>query len=138
MLFMIMLGGAALTGSAQEGIDAITQTIQQFTQAGDEQQVKVLDGLLHPNFRVVWNNLEKGSITVLDRETYLGMVGDKKIGGDQRTLAVESIEVMTGGNALVRTSLKGTKADFQSMFSLVQAESGDWLLVQDQVFMQAK
>lgn len=138
MLFMTMLGGAALTGSAQEGIDAITQTIQQFTQAGDEQQVKVLDGLLHPNFRVVWNNLEKGSITVLDRETYLGMVGDKKIGGDQRTLAVESIEVMTGGNALVRTSLKGTKADFQSMFSLVQAESGDWLLVQDQVFMQAK
>lgn len=137
LLFMIMLGGNALTGNAQEGIDALAQAIEQFVKAGDEQNVQALEGLLHTNYRIVWNNPEKGTLTVLDRETYLTMIRDKKIGGDQRVIHVESIELIAGGNALVKTRLKGEKANFQSLLSFVKKDEA-WLLVQDQVFMQAK
>lgn len=138
MLILSMMGGMALSGHAQEGLESLTQLIHQFATAGDRQDVAALDKLLHADYRVVWNNAAEGKLTVLNREVYLNMVREKKIGGDQRTVSIESVELSAGGNALVKTSIKGKQADFQSLFSLVQGKDGDWLLVQDQVYMRTR
>lgn len=138
MLLLTMLSGTALAGNAQEDMKAITSVIQQFAKAGDEQNVEMLEKVLHPNYRVLWNMPEKGTTSVLDRETYLNLVREKKIGGDARSLTLESVELINGGNALIKVSMKGGKANFQSLYSIIKDQEGNWLLVQDQVFMEVK
>lgn len=138
MLALIMLGGIVQTANAQEDLDAITRAIEKFATAGDHQDETVMAEVLHPQYRVVWNDPGKGTLTVLDRDTYLDLIRSKKIGGDKRTVQIESIELINGDNALIKTSLKGEKADFQSLLSLVKNEDGDWFLIQDQVFMAVK
>lgn len=132
---LLYLMSGIVYANAQESIGAVTGAIEQFVQAGDRQNAEHLEKLLHPDYRVVWNMPDKGTTTVLDRATYLTMIREKKIGGDDRQLTIESVEMIEGGNALVRTVLHGEKADFNSLFSLVQDKTGSWLLVQDQVYM---
>lgn len=135
---MSMLGGITLSGQAQDGIAGLSQAIEQFTLAGDEQNAAALEALLHADYRVVWNQLDKGTLIALDRAAYLQMIKDKKFGGDKRSVHIESIQWIDGGNALVKATLRGAKADFESLFSLVKNQKGEWLIVQDQVFMAVK
>lgn len=115
---------------------AIQQTIRAFAQSSDRSQADVLDGLLHPDFRVVFSMAAGGKPTTLDRKQYLQMVRDGKVGGAQRQVALSSISVANGfaqGTAL----MDRPDASFQGVYSLIQRD-GQWLLLQEAVLMTVK
>ena len=138
MFLLSMLGGISLSAQAQQDVALISTVIEKFSTAGDAQDVEALAKIIDDHYRIVWNNVEKGTVTILDKTTYLGMVQDKKIGGDKRDVQIEAVELIDGGNALVRAILTGTQADFSSLYSLVKNENGEWHVIQDQVFMRVK
>jgi len=138
MFLLSMLGGISLSAQTQQDVALISTVVEKFSAAGDAQDADALTKIIDDNYRIVWNNVEKGTVTVLDKTTYLGMIRDKKVGGDKRDVQIEAVELIDGGNALVRATLTGTKADFSSLYSLVKNDKGEWHVVQDQVFMQMK
>jgi hypothetical protein len=133
-----MSGGAVMPAPAQNELSAIIRTTEQFAAAGDAQDAEMLDQLLADSFRLVWNDLVEGATTIFGKATYLGMIRDKKVGGDERSVVIESIEMIEGCNAVVRIKLIGKKADFRSFYSLLKHPQKGWLIVQDQLCMQAK
>lgn len=113
----------------------IQKIVESFVKAGDKQDVSGLESVLHDNYRIVWNDTNAGEIKTLDRATYLHLIGEKKFGGDKRSIRFDKIEIINESNATVKVFLDGEKADFSSFLSLVKDQDG-WKLVQDLVMMQ--
>lgn len=114
---------------------AIRKVIETFVKGGDQQDVSMLEGVLHESYRVVWNDPANAKVSVLDRATYLSFVEQKKFGGDTRQLKIESISLQNEANASVKLFLDGKAADFKGLVSLVKAD-GKWQLVQDLTLME--
>ncbi|MEL6654640.1 MAG: nuclear transport factor 2 family protein [Bacteroidota bacterium] len=114
---------------------AIRKVLQTFVQGGDQQDVSMLEGVLHDAYRVVWNDPASGKVQVLDRATYLSFIEQKKFGGDTRKLKIESISMQDASNASAKVYIDGEAADFMGLISLVKAD-GQWQLVQDLTLMK--
>ena len=114
---------------------AVRQAVKQFVQAGDQNDTTSLTTILAPAFRIVWNDITKQDVQIVDRGFYLKMIGEKKWGGDQRKISFESVEVFENGNATAKIVLDGAKADFYSFLSLAKHKEG-WKIVQDLTIMK--
>lgn len=109
----------------------IENLIKEFVQAGDSRDVLKMDQLLEQNFRTVLNQAFGGTeIQTLDKSTYMQLLKDEKLGGDQRNFSIESVDI-EGKNAFVKVTLTGTKMIFVSHLSLVLNEKGEWKIIQD-------
>lgn len=131
-LFFLLTAAVSPQGKEAK---AIQQTVESFVHAGDRQDVAALEAVLHDSYRIVWNDLNAGEVKTVDRATYLFLIGEKKFGGDTRTIRFDQIKLHGESNATVQVFLDGEKADFQSFLSLVK-DQGSWQLVQDLVLMQ--
>jgi hypothetical protein len=110
-----------------------TQLIHHFARASDRRDLPTLEAILHPSFRVVFN-VKPGAVpTVLDRSQYLQMARDGKIGGPDRNVTVANVS-LTEGFASGTSRMTHEKANFQSVFSLIQSD-GQWLVLQEAVLM---
>jgi hypothetical protein len=112
------------------------QQILAFALAADRGDALALDALLHPAFRVVFSVKTAepgGKPTMLDRDQFLGMVRDGKIGGKERAVSVSGICVSNGFACAAATMLRPDAA-FYGTYSLVE-EAGRWQLLQEAVMM---
>ena len=114
---------------------AITKVINEFSIAGDQNDVSSLSVLLNEHYRITMNQLFGSTeISVMNKTTYLEMIDQKKFGGDKRAIEIISIEVL-GNNAFAHVHLKGVKANFNSVFGLVKTADKKWQLISDTISM---
>lgn len=135
MSLVMGLGLMSFVQSETSTEKAIRKVIETFVKGGDQQDVSMLESVLHESYRVVWNDPANDKVSVLDRATYLSFIEQKKFGGDKRELKIESISIQDESNASVKLFLDGKAADFKGLLSLVKAD-GKWQLVQDLTLME--
>lgn len=117
---------------------AAKAAVTEFITAADVQDVTRLKAVLNPVFRASVNQfMGSAGVTIIDRETYLAMVGDKKLGGTPRTVAFKSVEVV-GHTAFVRANLDSDALHFEAMLTLAQDKLGDWTITSDTPFTSPK
>jgi ketosteroid isomerase-like protein len=122
----------AQVGNAQQSEEkAITQLIQTFAQAGDQNDAEKLAACLDDNFRVVMNRLfGSEAVSIMPKEVYVEKIRSKEFGGDKRKVNVEKI-VLNGNTASAKVILAGEKSTFITLLNLVQDADGNWLIVSD-------
>lgn len=126
----------ARTPESQE--EKVRDAVLQFIEAGDSRNLVALDAVLHPEFRVIANQLNGGTTTaVINRSDYLALIDSGKLGGDKRTVKIESLEVVEN-NAAVRATITGTTTVFQTFYHVIRTERGQWQLIQDLPFITKK
>ena len=115
----------------------IEKTLLKYIEAGDKNDVKSLEKVTHENFRVVLNDTKETAIKVLDRTTYLDLIGKKVFGGTRRHVEIQMIDVFGNTNATVKTKLTSEKAVFYNYYSLLKVDNR-WWVVQDLLYMEGK
>jgi len=109
----------------------IHKTIAAFSEAGDQHSVSKLDNLLDANYRVVMNRLfGSQEVNVVPKSVYLDKIRTKEWGGDSRKVTIDNLTV-NGNTAFAKVTLKGNKATFVSLMSLVKNQDGTWKLISD-------
>jgi len=133
MILFMMVFSAISSLNAQDRNEGkkIQNAIRQWAQAADAQNADAAAIHLDTHYRIVMNRL-MGSpdVRTVDKETYLQMLRDKKLGGDARTLKFKRIKVV-GSTASVELEMTGKKLHFQSLIQLIQDAEGNWKLVSD-------
>ena len=118
---------------AQDKVEAkkVRQVVTDWAKAADAQDADAVAGLLDAHFRVVMNRLfGQAEVSVVDRDGYVQMVRDKKIGGQARELKFRRITI-AGTNAAVELEMTSAVLHFHSLIQLVQDSAGQWRLVSD-------
>lgn len=108
----------------------IETLIRSYTKALDSGNAEAAESWLDREFRVVLHNYKNsGATSIIDRETYLRMIRDGRVGGNNRELSVLLVDIQEKA-ALVKVRLAGEKTVFTNYYSLV-SKDGQWLIVQD-------
>jgi hypothetical protein len=127
--------GAAPTMSEEQ---AIQRTIETFTKGADKRDVRALETVLHPSFRVVFAiEGSKNPAAVLTRAEYLSMLQEGKIGGKERKLEVDTTKVM-GVFGFARVHLDAPGEKFDAELALVRESSGAWKIVHDTTLLTVR
>lgn len=130
-MFEMAFLGAHSEAEAESNIKSV---IQLFVKGGDERDTTKLEEVLHGNFRVVANQLMGSStINVITKDQYLALIREGKLGGDNRVLDIQSVEII-GKNASAKVKIIGKALTFESFYHLIQNNEGKWKLVQDLPF----
>jgi len=109
----------------------VRKIIELFVTAGDARDTSQLDIVLHDHFRVVANQLMGSSaINVLTKDQYLALMSEGKLGGDTRTLDIQSLQII-GKNASAKVKIVGKALTFESFYLLIQDNKGQWQLLHD-------
>jgi hypothetical protein len=117
---------------------AVQKAIETFVKGGDAQDVKMLESVLHPDYRVTINQFMGGDgVTIMKREDYLGMIAAKKMGGKPRTMEVKNFQTVNH-TAQVHVGMESSELIFNSFITLVQDKSGKWSIINDAVVAQPK
>ena len=132
--FSLALLGSISTLHAQDAAN-LQEVIEQYNQGGATNNIDLLQPVLAESFRVVLNDQKEEVIKVLDRATYLDLVGKKIFGGEDRLLAFTSIDAQGALTATVTVSQKGAENTFRNYLSLVQNQ-GQWQIVQALVYIE--
>lgn len=132
--FLSMVDLSTQRKKESDPVVEVRKVIELFIKAGDERNTDQLDTLLHDHFRVVANQvLGSSAINTLSKAQYLTLMLEGKLGGDTRTLYIESLEII-GKNASARVKVVGKALTFESFYHLIQNTEGQWQLVQDLPF----
>lgn len=133
-LIFIAIIMTSISTMAQSDQVLIEQLVNQFAKTGDQRDVAKLKNLLHDDFRIAMNRLfGSEKVDLLTKSTYLKMMEDGKLGGDNRTVQILSIDI-TQNNAAVKVALKGKALTFQSYYHMVKNVAGQWQLINDLPF----
>lgn len=126
-------------GNAKAGIDpAIEKAIKDFVKGGDEQNIALLETVLHPAFRVTVNQfMGSDDVTVLDRATYIALIQDKKMGGLERSFDLISFKTF-GHTASAEMHMESDELIFNNFLSLIQDKTGKWWVLADAAVAQPK
>ncbi|PJJ07586.1 putative lumazine-binding protein [Flavobacterium sp. 1] len=107
----------------------IKQAITDFVKGGDNSDTKLLDKVLHKDFRVTNNGfMGTSGVTVIDKEKYLANVRDGIFGGLPRTMIIENIDV-SETIASVKLRLESSENQFVSYNSLVLDTDNEWKII---------
>jgi hypothetical protein len=83
---------------------------------------------------VVANQLMGSSaINVITKNQYLDLMREGKLGGDNRILDIQSVEII-GKNASAKVKLTGKALTFESFYHLIQNSEDHWQLLEDLPF----
>ncbi len=131
-LTLIMM--TSITATAQTDKVLVEQVVNQFAKAGDQRDVTQLKNLLHDDFRIAMNRLfGSEKVEFLMKPAYIKLMEEGKLGGDNRSVKILSVDV-TENNAAVKVSLKGKTLTFQSYYHLVKNVAGQWQIINDLPF----
>ncbi|MDX1941117.1 MAG: nuclear transport factor 2 family protein [Saprospiraceae bacterium] len=121
----------SLTNISKQDKEKITTVVTQFAKYADTQDATAMGTILDDQYRAYLNRLMgSNAVSTIDKATYLQLLTDKKIGGEERTVAISSLDI-NGNNAFVKVSMKGQKLAFVSYLLLAKTESGEWKIVAD-------
>jgi ketosteroid isomerase-like protein len=124
----------SLTTQAQTDKALIEQVVNQFAKAGDKRDIAQLKTLLHDDFSLAMNRLfGSEKVDFLTKPAYIRMMEEGKLGGDDRSVQILSIDI-TENNAAVKVALKGKALTFQSYYHMVKNVAGQWQLIHDLPF----
>ncbi|MFN7119250.1 MAG: nuclear transport factor 2 family protein [Saprospiraceae bacterium] len=131
---MMLLFSSALTSSAnldKQDQEKIVTVVTQFAKYADTQDATAMSAILDDQYRAYLNRLMgSNQVNTLDKTTYLQLLKDKKIGGEERTVTIATVDV-NGNNAFVKVKMEGKKMTFVSYLLLAKSEGGDWKIVAD-------
>lgn len=131
ILVSLLIAGTFSHAFSQTEQEHIEAAIKAFAKAADKRDVKTLDKILHPEFRLAMNQLfGNKEMTTINKTTYLKMVEDGKLGGDDRKLEILEIRFLQK-NASCTVRFTGSKMSFQTFLQLVKGVDGDWTVVND-------
>lgn len=135
----LALGSIAATAAPQSSDDDnVRKCITLFSVYAGDRDISGMERVLHADFRVIANQLMGGdAVSLIDKQTYLQFLRDKKFGGEKRTVTIKSIDVM-GNNASVKVVFEGEKAVFTSYMLLVKDKAGEWAIISDLPSVSAK
>ena len=130
ILAMALVGNSA--ASAQKADKAqIKSTIQQWIAAGDQQSAEAAAPLMDATFHVYLNQMfGSDKVTTIDKEGYLSMLREKKLGGKARTLKFKRITI-AGNIATVQLEMKSSVLLFNGFIQLAKDKTGNWRIVSD-------
>ena len=123
---------AAATTAAPSDQALIEDVIKRFMRGGDESDTILLEGVLHPQFRVVVNQgvLGMETLRIIGRPAYFQQIAAKKWGGLPRTVNIVSVSIANSvAAAEVKTS--STRSDITSFLHLVKDKDGNWIIISD-------
>lgn len=110
--------------------NSIESAIKRLAKAADQRDVEVVSSLLHPDFRVILHQFPNAeTTTVVPKPTYLQMITDGKIGGEDRTITIEGVFV-TDTIASAKVILESSTKVFHTHYQLILSNSG-WVVVSD-------
>lgn len=114
-----------------QDLTKIDEAIRAFAKAGDQQDVRILEKVLHPEYRaVVHRAFGSPDLSLMDKTLYLQLMRDKKIGGDTREVYVLQVD-LTNNIATVNAVFQGKMLRFNTYISLLKLENGDWQIIGD-------
>lgn len=112
-------------------LEKIATAIHEFASAADQRDLKKMDQVLHKDYRSVVNRLfGSKEVSIMDKALYLDLLKQEKIGGDQRTVEINSID-MIGNNAVAQVTLNGKELIFLTFIQLVKDTNDQWLVISD-------
>ena len=118
--------------------DQIKQAIAQFVKGGDESDTRLLDRVLHDQFRVTNNGyMGTAGVTIIDKTSYLKNIESGLFGGVPRTMTIERIDE-EDTVAMVKLRLVSTENDFVSYNSLVLDVDGQWKIINNLAVVTAR
>ncbi|GCC52412.1 hypothetical protein SanaruYs_26490 [Chryseotalea sanaruensis] len=131
ILISLLIAGTLSQGLSQTEQEDIETAIRTFAKAADKRDVKELDKILHTEFRLAMNQLfGSQDLTTMNKTTYLKMVEDGKLGGEDRKLEMLEVKVFQK-NASCIVRFTGSKMSFQTFLQLVRGTDGNWTVVND-------
>ncbi len=131
VMLSLLFTGSALPDQPGSDLDKISDAIHLFVKGADQRDLKKIESVLHPQFRAVVNRLfGSADVTVMNRALYLDLLKQEKIGGDDRTIKIKSID-LEGNNAVVKATFLGKETRFDTYIQLVKDTEGKWWLVSD-------
>ncbi len=114
-------------------VKALKAALSNYIEAGDKNNIKILEPVLHEQFRVSLYDSKKDKVSILDRKTYISFIDTKKFGGYPRTPEFHDTifigENMCTLKVILKSPGKPTLKNFYSMVKL----NGKWLVLQDYV-----
>ncbi|MEZ4841710.1 MAG: nuclear transport factor 2 family protein [Flavobacteriaceae bacterium] len=109
-------------------MEQIKKAIETFVKGGDNNDVTLLDQILHPNYQNIQDgHFEQTGIYVFSKEQYMDLVRTKKFGGHPRTIKYEDIHQM-GNIAFAKTILQSDQLKFNSTIVCV-FENEQWQVI---------
>lgn len=110
-------------------IEKIKQAITDFVKGGDNSDTKLLDKVLHKDFRVTNNGfMGTSGVTIIDKEKYLANIRNGIFGGLPRVMIIENIDV-SETIATVKLRLESSDNHFVSYNSLVLDTDNEWKII---------
>lgn len=109
-------------------MNEIKKTIEDFVRAGDTNDTKLLEAVLHPKYQNIQDGFfkEKG-IYVFSKSEYSELVANKTFGGSPRTIQYDSLE-QTGNLAVAKVKLESEYLIFSSTLVCVK-ENDNWMII---------
>ncbi len=133
ILFLLCCNASAQKNDEVE--KEIKKVLEKYVDTGDENNADQLLQCLSPDFRVVLFDKDKQATSVLNKDTYVSFIRDKKIGGYPRTEEYHNIAVINDMMATVQVTLTSPgKPTLKNFYSMVKV-NGKWLVVQDYVIL---
>ncbi|MCB0714306.1 MAG: nuclear transport factor 2 family protein [Ignavibacteriae bacterium] len=114
-----------LQAEEETEMNDIKDVIEQFKKSGDQQNPELAEKSLHEESRIFY--IGKDGVVVTRKEGYLRALESKVIGGTEREMSVERIEI-TGAVATAHVQFSSNEALFDQFVNLVKSESG-WQIV---------
>ena len=118
--------------------EKIVQAITNFVKGGDEQDVDLLDKVLHEDFRITNNGfMGSNGVTIIDKQKHLSNIKTGVFGGLPRAIQIESIDV-NGMIASVKLRLESSENSFISFNSLVLDTDNLWKVINNLAVVKSK
>ena len=132
-LLTLFFLATTLTVSTTDEAD-IRRAVKQFASAADIQDAAKMRNVLHTEAQQFFMGAD--GLVRLETAAYLGMIEQKKIGGQPRTLHIETVDV-NGDLASVSASMSNESMHFDNYISLMKIE-GEWKIMSIVLRMEMK
>lgn len=126
-LMAVFTLGVAATDKAE-----VEKVVQEFAQGAAERNEALLKSVLHEGSRQFIPTPD--GVRLLDRDVYLGMIREGKIGGSPLSVTLHDVRV-SGDSAAVEATFAGEGMRLDHTLSLVKGPDG-WAIVSSVVRLQ--
>ena len=131
LTFSLLIIGLPADDNISVDLEKISKAVHDFSSSADQRDIKNMDKILHKDYRAVVNRLfGSEEVSVMNKSLYLDLLKQEKIGGDSRSVEIQSIDVEEN-NAVVRATFTGKELIFTTFIQLVKDVEGNWLIISD-------
>ena len=105
--------------------DDIRGIVKQFSEAADQQDTALMEGILHTEAQQFFVGPQ--GLVRLTTPAYMDMLAQKQIGGTPRSLEISAVDIQ-GNLASVKASMDNDAMHFENFFSLMKIDD-EWKIV---------